>query len=105
MGGHPPHATPLRTKSQKKLSIFLNLTLNNTECQNGDRQARGGIMEYKLDMSMMFAMHHALRRELAQVTRIAALRDDAPGPMLRAALGWELFKKFLLVHHQTEDGV
>ena len=43
-------------------------------------------MEYKLDMSMMFAMHDALRRELVQVTRIARLRDD-PGPLLRAALG------------------
>jgi hypothetical protein len=62
-------------------------------------------MEYKLDMSMMFAMHDALRRELEQVARIAALRDDDPGPLLRAALGWELFKKFLLVHHQTEDDV
>ena len=62
-------------------------------------------MEYKLDMSMMFAMHDALRRGLVQVTRIAALRDDDPGPLLRAALGWELFKKFLLVHHQTEDDV
>jgi hypothetical protein len=62
-------------------------------------------MEYKLDMSMMFAMHDALRRELVQVTRIATLRDDDPGPLLRAALGWALFKKFLLVHHQTEDDV
>jgi hypothetical protein len=62
-------------------------------------------MEYTLDMNMMFAMHDALRRELAQVTRIARLRDDNPGPMLRAALGWELFKKFLLVHHQTEDDI
>jgi Hemerythrin HHE cation binding domain len=62
-------------------------------------------MEYKLDMSMMFAMHDALRRELLQVTRIAAVRDDNPGPLLRAALGWELFKKFLLVHHTTEDDV
>jgi len=62
-------------------------------------------MEYKLDMSMMFAMHDALRRELEQVTRITALRDDNPGPMLRAALGWELFKKFLLVHHQSEDDI
>jgi Hemerythrin HHE cation binding domain len=62
-------------------------------------------MEYKLDMSMMFAMHDALRRELVQVTRIAALRDDDPGKLLRAALGWELFKKFLLIHHQTEDDV
>jgi Hemerythrin HHE cation binding domain len=62
-------------------------------------------MEYQLDMSMMFAMHDALRRELVQVTRIAALRDDNPGPLLRAAVGWELFKKFLLVHHTTEDDV
>jgi hypothetical protein len=62
-------------------------------------------MEYKLDMGMMLAMHDALRRELVQVTRIAAVRDDNPGPLLRAALGWELFKKFLLVHHTTEDDV
>jgi iron-sulfur cluster repair protein YtfE (RIC family) len=60
-------------------------------------------MEYQLDMSMMFAMHDALRRELVQVARIARLRDDHPGRLLRAALGWELFKKFLLVHHQSED--
>jgi Hemerythrin HHE cation binding domain len=62
-------------------------------------------MEYKLDMSMMFAMHDALRRELTQVARIAAVQDDNPGTLLRATLGWELFKKFLLVHHQTEDDV
>ena len=62
-------------------------------------------MDYKLDMSMMFAMHDALRRELAQVGRIASGRDDNPGTLLRAALGWELFKKFLTVHHQTEDDV
>jgi hypothetical protein len=60
-------------------------------------------MEYKLDMNMMFAMHDALRRELVQVARIAKVRDDNPGPLLRAALGWELFKKFLVVHHQSED--
>jgi hypothetical protein len=60
-------------------------------------------MEYKLDMSMMFAMHDALRRELAQVGRIASRRDDDPAKLLRGALGWELFKKFLLVHHQSED--
>ena len=62
-------------------------------------------MEYQLDMSMMFAMHDALRRELVPVGRIARLRDDHPGQLLRAALGWELFKKFLLVHHQTEDDI
>src|SRR6266498_387863 len=60
-------------------------------------------MEFKLDMSMMFVMHDALRRELVQVARIAQLPDDNPAGLLRAALGWELFKKFLLVHHQSED--
>ena len=60
-------------------------------------------MEYKLDTSMMFAMHDALRRELVSVAGIASRPDDNPGKLLRAALGWELFKKFLLVHHQTED--
>jgi hypothetical protein len=60
-------------------------------------------MEFKLDMSMMFAMHDALRRELVQVARVAGQRDDHPGQLLRAALGWGLFKKFLLVHHQSED--
>lgn len=60
-------------------------------------------MEYKLDMGMMFAMHDALRRDLARVGRIANVRDDNPGRLLRATLGWELFKKFLLVHHQSED--
>ena len=62
-------------------------------------------MDYQLDMSMMVALHDALRRELAQVGRIARLRDDNPGPLLRAALGWELFKKFLTIHHQAEDDV
>ena len=60
-------------------------------------------MEYKLDMSMMFAMHDALRRELVQVARIAGQRNGHPGTQLHAALGWELFKKFLTVHHQSED--
>ena len=60
-------------------------------------------MDFKLDMTMMFAMHDALRRELVQVARIAGRLDDNPGKLLQAALGWELFKKFLLVHHQSED--
>ena len=62
-------------------------------------------MDYQLDVSMMFAMHDALRRELVQVARVASRTDDHPGQLLRAALGWELFKKFLLVHHQSEDDV
>jgi len=60
-------------------------------------------MEFELGMSMMFAIHDGLRRELVQVGRIASQRGDNPGKLLQAALGWELFKKFLLVHHQSED--
>jgi hypothetical protein len=60
-------------------------------------------MEYKLDMSMMFAMHDALRRELVQVARVAGQRNGHPGTRLEAAQGWELFKRFLLVHHRSED--
>jgi hypothetical protein len=59
-------------------------------------------MDFGLDMSMTFAIHDALRRDLAQVGRTAA-RHGGPGKMLRAALGWELFNRFLLVHHQPED--
>jgi hypothetical protein len=62
-------------------------------------------VDYKLDMSVMLAIHDALRRDLARVAKIAAAAGDDPARMLRAALGWELFKKFLVVHHQAEDDV
>jgi Hemerythrin HHE cation binding domain len=47
---------------------------------------------YKLDMTTMFAYHDALRRDLGPVARMTA----------RSA-GWDLFKKFLHVHHAAED--
>src|SRR5262245_17780545 len=47
---------------------------------------------YKLDMTTMFAFHDALRRDLESVVRTTA----------RSA-GWDLFKKFLRVHHLAED--
>jgi hypothetical protein len=59
--------------------------------------------EYALDMSMMFAVHEALRRELVRIRRAASPTSDDPGKLLRTALGWELFKKFLSVHHVSED--
>jgi Hemerythrin HHE cation binding domain len=59
--------------------------------------------ETKLDMTMMYAVHDALRRELVQVSRTAARLDDDPRRLLNSALGWELFKKFLNVHHTAED--
>ena len=62
-------------------------------------------MEYKLDMSGMLATHDALRRDLVQVVRIAGRRNGNPATRLHAVLGWELFKKFLIIHHQAEDDV
>ena len=62
-------------------------------------------MEFQLDMSMMFAMHDALRRQLVQIARFTRRPDDNPAKLLQATLGWELFKKFLIVHHTTEDDV
>ncbi|MEW2636199.1 hemerythrin domain-containing protein [Streptomyces sp. NPDC048389] len=56
-----------------------------------------------LDMTMMFAIHDALRRELERIARITARADDDPRHVLSTAVGWELFKKFLTVHHTSED--
>jgi hypothetical protein len=67
--------------------------------------ARRNQVDYKLDMSMMFQIHNALVRDVRQVVRIASGTGDDPAKLLRAALGWELFKKFLVVHHQAEDDI
>lgn len=58
---------------------------------------------FTLDMSMMFAVHDALRRDLEHVARVAAATSDDPKEILRTALGWEMFKTFLRVHHTAED--
>jgi hypothetical protein len=62
-------------------------------------------MEYRLDMTTMFTIHDAFRRNLVEIARVAA-EAERGGPLrLQSQLGWDLFKKFLLVHHQTEDDV
>jgi iron-sulfur cluster repair protein YtfE (RIC family) len=60
-------------------------------------------VDYKLDMSMMLALHDGLRRDLERVGRLAAQVDGGPAGLLRATVGWELFKQFLVSHHQSED--
>jgi hypothetical protein len=64
----------------------------------------------RLDMSMMLAMHRALRRDLASLADMAnladlvALTDDGDlARQLRGAAGWQLFRDFLHVHHAAED--
>lgn len=60
-------------------------------------------MAFTNDMTAMYAMHDALRRELEHLARITARPDDDPRNVLRTALGWELFKTYLHVHHGAED--
>jgi iron-sulfur cluster repair protein YtfE (RIC family) len=60
-------------------------------------------MAFKNDMSWMYAMHVALRRELERIARATARPDDEPKHILRTAAGWEMFKSYLHVHHSTED--
>jgi iron-sulfur cluster repair protein YtfE (RIC family) len=60
-------------------------------------------MTYHNDMTMMYATHDALRRDLDDIVRIAARGSQDPKTILRSAVGWELFKSFLHVHHSAED--
>ncbi|RCG28605.1 hemerythrin domain-containing protein [Sphaerisporangium album] len=57
----------------------------------------------RLDMSMMLAVHDALRRDAERIARITARADDDPRRVLSTAAGWEMFKGYLRVHHTTED--
>jgi hypothetical protein len=56
-----------------------------------------------LDLTMMLAVHDALRRDLERLTRATERPDDDPWHVLGAAVGWELFKRHLHVHHTAED--
>jgi hemerythrin-like domain-containing protein len=58
-------------------------------------------MSPELDMTPMYVMHNALRREMEHLSKVTA-GDDAQ-QILAGAAGWELFKKALHVHHTAED--
>ncbi|MFI6291265.1 hemerythrin domain-containing protein [Nonomuraea sp. NPDC050790] len=57
----------------------------------------------KLDMTMMITFHDALRRDLERLARLTARTGDDPRHLLRSAAGWEMFKRYLHIHHSTED--
>jgi hypothetical protein len=59
--------------------------------------------QYRLDMTMMFALHDALRRELGHVVRVTAGRSYDPRRVMATAAGWQMFKSYLHVHHSCED--
>jgi hypothetical protein len=54
------------------------------------------------DVTMMFVVHNALRRDLDRMQAAAAQADD---PAARTALraGWATFSRYLSVHHTAED--
>jgi hemerythrin-like domain-containing protein len=58
---------------------------------------------FKLDMTYMYVFHDALRRDLERIARFTAPGSDDPGRVLRSAAGWEMFNKYLRIHHQAED--
>jgi hypothetical protein len=60
---------------------------------------------FKLDMTRMYVMHDALRRELERIARVTTRTGDDPKHIMRTALGWQLFKSFLHIHHTSEDTV
>ncbi|WP_172383192.1 hemerythrin domain-containing protein [Streptomyces sp. MNP-20] len=55
-----------------------------------------------LDMTVTYAMHNALRRELRLLAGVAARAGPDPRDVLRTA-GWELFRAALYAHHSAED--
>jgi hemerythrin-like domain-containing protein len=59
--------------------------------------------DFKLDMTMMLTIHDAFRRELGRIAKVVASADDDPKRVLHAAVGWQMFKKYLHIHHTAED--
>jgi hypothetical protein len=60
-------------------------------------------MSGRLDMTLMYAIHNALRRELEHIARITARAGGDPWRILASAAGWQMFTTALLVHHSSED--
>jgi len=61
------------------------------------------LVDGRLDMTMMYAIHAALRRDLAALAVSAAAAGDDPDRLYATHVGWELFKRFLTIHHTSED--
>lgn len=52
----------------------------------------------RIDFTMMYATHHAFRRDLDRLISAAANGDGGT-----SSVGWENFKTQLLLHHSVED--
>jgi hemerythrin-like domain-containing protein len=61
-------------------------------------------MSDDIDLTATYAMHNALRRELAHLDRMTTGADRDPR-QLPATAGWVLLKKALRAHHRAEGEV
>jgi hemerythrin-like domain-containing protein len=60
-------------------------------------------MPFTNDMTMMYTMHAALRRDLESIARVTARPNDDPQHILRTAAGWQMFTSYLTIHHTAEN--
>ena len=73
-----------------------------TQNMPGTDAARHGTGD--ADLTIMLAAHDAFRRDLTRLARVAAAADlSDPARRQSVALGWELFKRELHLHHTAED--
>ncbi|MEU9109138.1 hemerythrin domain-containing protein [Streptomyces xanthophaeus] len=61
-------------------------------------------MSGRIDLSVTYAIHDALRRDLAELDRVTTTAGRDPQQVLATAAGWTLFKKAVHAHHRAEDG-
>jgi DUF438 domain-containing protein len=54
------------------------------------------------DVTMMFVVHNALRRDLARM-QVAAAHADEPAARRALRASWPTFSRYLTVHHTAED--
>jgi hypothetical protein len=68
----------------------------------GTDAARYGVGD--ADLTIMYAAHHAFRRDLVSLARAAGGAAKAsPDRQQAITAGWEVFKRQLLLHHTAED--
>ncbi|MEV0033973.1 hypothetical protein [Nocardia sp. NPDC050793] len=54
------------------------------------------------DVTMMFVVHNAFRRDLDRM-RTAAQRADDPTVRATLRVGWATFSRYLTLYHMAED--
>jgi len=57
------------------------------------------------DLTVMIAAHDAFRRDLARLARASAADLSDPARGRPVAVGWDLFKRELHLHHTAEDEI